>query len=340
MGTNPLVVDSDGDKVGDGVEVENGSNPLDPSSLPKPKLPELIHRWAFDESGGEGTVLIDSIGGADGIIEDGGPNNGSVEDGRVTLPGGSRGSTDFVRLPSNLLSSLNSATIETWTTQYTSQNWSRVFSAGSATNNVMHMSFSRGTNTNQNEFRWNAQANITLQDFGGTPTNPFNEQVHWVVTVDNENGAADQTNIIIYKNGEPVKSGATTNKLSGLNDTDFFLGRSQWNDAAANASWEDFRIYDGAMDPLAVQLSNAQGPDIAPGQSPFEITNIEYNPNTQTASVTWNSKPGNLYAIWVSEDGTEWSDIDDAYPSQGEQTTFNEIDSSSKYLLIRISVSE
>lgn len=94
------------------------------------------------------------------------------------------------------------------------------------------------------------------------------------------------------------------------------------------------------MDPLAVQLSNAQGPDIAPGQSPFEITNIEYNPNTQTASVTWNSKPGNLYAIWVSEDGTEWSDIDDAYPSQGEQTTFNEIDSSSKYLLIRISVSE
>ena len=66
----------------------------------------------------------------------------------------------------------------------------------------------------------------------------------------------------------------------------------------------------------------------------------EYNPNTQTASVTWNSKPGNLYAIWVSEDGTEWSDIDDAYPSQGEQTTFNEIDSSSKYLLIRISVSE
>ena len=126
---------------------------------------------------------------------------------------------------------------------------------------------------------------------------------YWVVTVDNENGAADQTNIIIYKNGEPVKSGATTNKLSGLNDTDFFLGRSQWDDAAANASWEDFRIYDGAMDPLAVQLSNAQGPDIAPGQSPFEITNIEYNPNTQTASVTWKKD----YAIWVSEVGQKFN---------------------------------
>ena len=107
LGTNPLVIDTDGDKVSDGIEVENGSNPLDPSSLPKPKLPELIHRWAFDESGGDGTVLFDSIGGADGVIEDGGPNDGSVEDGRVTLPGGGRATTDYVRLPSNLLSSLN-----------------------------------------------------------------------------------------------------------------------------------------------------------------------------------------------------------------------------------------
>jgi len=340
LGTNPLVIDTDGDKVSDGIEVENGSNPLDPSSLPKPKLPELIHRWAFDESGGDGTVLVDSIGGADGVIEDGGPNDGSVEDGRVTLPGGGRASTDYVRLPSNLLSSLNSATIETWTTQYSSQNWSRVFSAGSATNNVMHMAFSRGTNINQNEFRWNAQANITLQDFGGTPTNPFDEQVHWVVTLDNENGAADQTDIIIYKNGEPVKSGSTTNKLSGLSDTDFFLGRSQWNDAAANASWEDFRIYDGAMDPIAVQLSNAQGPDVAPGQTAFAITNIEYDSVSQTASVTWNSKPGGLYVIWTSEDGIEWADVDDAFPSEGDQTTYNEIDASSKLLLIRIGLAE
>ena len=211
--------------------MENGSNPLDPSSLPKPKLPELIHRWAFDESGGDGTVLVDSIGGADGVIEDGGPNDGSVEDGRVTLPGGARASTDFVRLPSNLLSSLNSATIETWTT-YTSQNWSRVFSAGSATNNVMHMSFSRALIQTKTNFDGMPKQTSHFR-FWRNPNKLFNEQVHWVVTVDNENGAADQTNIIIYKNGEPVKSGATTNKLSGLNDTDFFLGRSQWNDAAA-----------------------------------------------------------------------------------------------------------
>ena len=32
--------------------------------------------------------------------------------------------------------------------------------------------------------------------------------------------------------------------------------------------------------------------------------------------------------LWVSEDGTEWSDIDDAYPSQGEQADIpTEIDS-------------
>ncbi|MAB59701.1 MAG: hypothetical protein CMO46_04050 [Verrucomicrobiales bacterium] len=340
LGTNPLITDTDGDGISDGIEFENGSNPLDPNSLPAPKLPELIHRWSFDETGGDGTVLIDSISGSNGILEDGGQNQGTVGDGRVTLPGGGRADTDYVRLPANLLSPLESTTIETWSTQHSTQNWSRVFSAGSATNNVMHMSFTRGSDINLNEFRWNAQSNITLQDFGGRPTNPLDEQIHWVVTVDGGPDQGDQSKISIYKNGDLVKEGSTPNKLSDLNDTDFFLGRSQWNDNAANASWEDFRIYDGAMDSIAVKLSNANGPDTAPGQVPFEITNIEYNLESQTASVTWNSKPGGLYVIWTSEDGQEWSDVDDAYQSEGEQTTFDEIDASGKMLLIRIGLSE
>ena len=56
--------------------------------------------------------------------------------------------------------------------------------------------------------------------------------------------------------------------------------------------------------------------------------------------MTWNSKPGGLYVIWTSEDGIEWSDVDDAYPSEGDQTTYNEIDTSSRLLLIRIGLAE
>lgn len=340
LGTNPLISDTDGDGIADGIEVENGSNPLDPNSLPAAKLPELIHRWSFDENGGDGTILIDSIGGSNGVLEDGGQNQGNVNDGKITLPGGVRADTDFVRFPANLLSPLESTTIETWTTQYSVQNWSRVFSVGSATNNVMHMSFSRGTDINLNELRWNAQSNITLQDFGGRPTNTLDEQIHWVITVDGGPEQEGQSKISVYKNGDLVKEGSTPNKLSELNDTDFFLGRSQWNDNTANASWEDFRIYDGVMDSIGVKVSNNNGPDIAPGQVAFEITNIEFNSEDKTASITWNSKPGGLYVIWTSEDGQEWSDVDDAYQSQGDQTTFNEIDASGEVLLIRVSVSE
>ena len=340
IGTNPLISDTDGDGITDGVEFENGSNPLDPNSLPAAKLPELIHRWSFDEIGGDGTILIDSIGGSNGVLEDGGQNQGNVNAGKITLPGGVRADTDFVRLPASLISSLESTTIETWTTQYSVQNWSRVFSVGSGTNNVMHMSFSRGTDINLNELRWNAQSNITLQDFGGRPTNTLDEQIHWVVTVDGGPEQAGQSKISVYKNGDLVKEGSTPNKLSELNDTDFFLGRSQWNDNTANASWEDFRIYDGAMDSIGVKVSNKNGPDIAPGQVAFEITNIEYNSDNKTASITWNSKPGGLYVIWTSQDGQEWSDVDDAYQSQGDQTTFNEIDASEGVLLIRVGISE
>ncbi|MDP6858183.1 MAG: hypothetical protein QF426_00030, partial [Verrucomicrobiales bacterium] len=339
-GTDPLDPDTDGDKISDGIEVENNSDPLDPTSLPKPKLPELIHRWAFDETGGSGTILIDSVGGAHGIIEDSGTNDGSVADGKVTLSGGGKADSDFVRLPANLVSTLQSATIETWSTQHASQNWSRVFSVGSSSSNVMHMSFTRGTNINQNELRWNAQTNMTLQDFGGAPPNPIDEQVHWVVTIDDTGGPAGETNIIIYKNGDEVRTGNTTNDLSGLTDTDFFLGRSQWNDSTANASWDDFRIYDGAMDPIAVKFSNAQGPDTAPGQIPFEITNITYYADSQTADVTWNSKPGINYIIWVSEDGQDWADVDDAFESEGDTTTYTDIEATSRRLLIRIEVSE
>lgn len=78
------------------------------------------------------------------------------------------------------------------------------------------MSFSKGTNINENEWRWNAQSNLTLGNFGGQPTNPFDELVHWVVTVDDTGGADNKTKVTVYKNGAEVSTGDTDNNLSGL----------------------------------------------------------------------------------------------------------------------------
>ena len=242
-------------------------------TLPSPSSAVVIHQWKFEEEGGAGTTLVDSVGSADGTIVDVGGNDGTVGGGSVTLAGGGKNDSDYVKLPSGLISSLSSASIETWVTQKSAQNWSRVFSVGSASNNVMHMSFTKGGNINENEWRWNAQSNITLGNFGGQPTNPIDEQVHWVVTLDDTAGEGDKTKVTIYKNGTEVSTGETDNNLSGLNDRDFFLGRSQWGDNAANASWDEFRIYNGALTADQVDLNNTAGPDGEPPAAPPAYSN-------------------------------------------------------------------
>ncbi|MCB1094721.1 MAG: CHRD domain-containing protein [Verrucomicrobiae bacterium] len=229
-------------------------------------LATLAHRWSFSEAGGAGTELIDAVGGKNGVIIDGGANDATVDDGAVTMTGGDRTASDYVELPAGLISAKSSLSIETWATQHSIQNWSRVFSIGSATTNVMHMSWTRGTDGNTNEYRWNLETaavpgNLTIQDFGGTPTNPIDEEVHWVVTIDDAGGANGDTLVTIYKDGEQVGQGETTNDTSMLVDTNIWLGRSQWGDAAPNASYNEFRIWDGAMTASQVAKNNADGPD-------------------------------------------------------------------------------
>jgi hypothetical protein len=343
--TDPLDPDSDGDGFTDGFEVAEASDPLNAASQPAVEFPELIHRWSFDETGGEGTTLTDSIGGADGEIIDNGGNDGAVGDGQVTLEGGAKDDSDYVEFPPNLLSPHTDLTLETWATNHSAQNWSRVLSFGSATNNVFHMSWSRGTNTNQNEFRWNLAAaggaNLTLQDFGGQPTNPFDEEIHWVVTFDDDGGDGDDTLVTIYKNGEEVDSGETPNNLADMDDSDSWLGRSQWGDAGANASWNEFRIYSGAMRPEAVGVSNLAGPDNPPGVSvtQFEITDVQYDPAANTVTLTWNSRAGRTYAVESSENFTLWSEVADGVESGGDTTTFTDntipAGTAERYLRIR-----
>ena len=253
--------DSDSDGIGDNAEILAGTDPSDYYS--KPHLPGLIHLWSFSETGGAGTSLYDSIGGAHGVLEDVGSRNGVVADGAVTLSGGSKIDADYVKLPANLLNGLESATIETWATQLSVQNWSRIFSVGISESNVLFFSFSRGTNVNTNRLKWlnPGSADLSLQDFGGNPTNPIGQQVHWAITFEGNAGAEGETKVTIYKDAKEVTSVYQANKLSDLLGVEFNLGRSFFNDHTANASWDEFRIYDRAHSLTAIEQSYRVGPD-------------------------------------------------------------------------------
>ena len=81
----------------------------------------LIHRYSFD---GEGTQVVDSVGSADGSLQ-----NGAVLDGagHVTLDG----KDDYVNLPNGLLSGLTDATLVAWLAWSGGPEWQRVFDFGS-----------------------------------------------------------------------------------------------------------------------------------------------------------------------------------------------------------------
>ena len=62
------------------------------------------------------------------------------------------------------------------------------------------------------------------------------------------------------------------------------------------------------------------GPD-----TPFVITNLDYDPATGTSILTWNSRPGANYILEFSTTLlAPWIEIDDSIPSQGETTTFQD----------------
>ena len=61
---------------------------------------------------------------------------------------------------------------------------------------------------------------------------------------------------------------------------------------------------------------------LGPG-TPFEMTDIIYNSETDEFTLTWNSKPNQIYALYVSEDLKEWEfDLDDSINSDGDTTTY------------------
>ena len=141
-------------------------------------------------------------------------------------------------------------TIETWATTHSAQNWSRVFSLGSTNTDVFMQSWTRGTNTDEDQVRW-YDAGVTgdndnKQDDSMQPFLPYGAEFHLAYTIDTEaTGPGTKTVVTWYRNGVQRGSFDTHNTLADLNDVESVLGRSKWPDNnTANASWDEFRVYD------------------------------------------------------------------------------------------------
>lgn len=236
----------------------------------------LIHRYSFDNAAGsaaDGSVLVDSVGGADGVVRGAGAN---FTGGGLSLPGGSSATQAYGDLPNGLISSLTSVTLEGWVSvDGAGNNWARIFDFGSTTGGEVTgpggggtgldyflLSASRGTdyNVQRVEVRDEDPPGGGIGTFdSGVPTN-FGEMFHFAVTWENDGDGTSTVNY--WRDGvQLTTNGSVNSELGDLNDVNNWLGRSNWTgDANLNGTFDEFRIYDTALDSTEVAASLAAGP--------------------------------------------------------------------------------
>ena len=266
---------------------------------------ELAHRWSFNGD------LTDSAGGQDAVIVDMGASNAILSDTEITLTGGGKGTSDYIDLADGIVSSLGDAvTFEAWATQISVQNWSRIFDFGTSTTENVFMSWTSATTLDADRVEWVGPSDSDTLDNTNAPYT-LGVEFHIVCVFDNGlvtwyTGPADSDTL-----GEAKGSFQSTNKLSELNDTNNWLGRSQWEDSTANASWNEVRLWKGALTPDEIEKYHRMGPDginpnIAVAPSPADgATDVP-----REVSLGWDA--GESAATHDVYLGTSFADVDAA----------------------------
>ena len=260
---------------------ESGSffNPAPPTPpVAKPLAENPIHRYSFNNAAAAdagGAVLIDSIGGANGVVKGEGA---SFSGSRLKLPGGSSETQAYGDLPNGLISGLTEFTIEGWVGIDGSQTWQRVFDFGSnesgeldgpggtgAGLDYIFLSANRGDNVSQQRVEWRnedpAGGGILTMDANQETTPP--QDIHFAVVFDPDGGIFGEATLKYYRDGELQAESTTNLTPSEINDVNNWLGRSNWtNDSNFEGTYDEFRIYDQALTPDEILGNIEAGPDV------------------------------------------------------------------------------
>ncbi len=169
-----------------------------------------------------------------------------------------------------------------------------------------------------------------------TPVPP-GEWHHFALTMKNQevifylDGVPDGTGFLL----SPLEDSAAPLRIGNRGDlfTDF-LGRM-----------DDVAIFDGALTPEQLALVMAGDfSEVGYGSGPFAITDLTYDLEASSVTLTFNSRPGFSYAIDFTSHLTPegepggWAELTDNVPSQGIVTTYTdtEIAGSASVLFYRV----
>ncbi|MBE0534965.1 MAG: hypothetical protein IH624_04785 [Phycisphaerae bacterium] len=228
----------------------------------------VVHRYAFDDPN-------DSVGGADGVLINRTGRaafaNGQLTLGNLGVENSNTNDGDYLDLPNGIISALgDQATFEVWTTWRGAAMWERIFdlgasdggegNAGGAGNSFYIFLTPRG-GSEQLRFGMNkpvpTRVEVTINDGAGNLVT--NVEQHIVISWD---GAGQS--LKMFRNGELVSEGQMHFALSDIPDINNWLGRAQWPDTMYVGSYNEFRIYDHAMNASEVAASLAAGTEKSP----------------------------------------------------------------------------
>lgn len=227
-------------------------------------LDSLRHRYSFD---GTGTLVVDSVGGADGQLI-----NAALDgSGQVSLAGGA--SNQYVDLPNGLISSLTSLTVEVWAfaADVESGGYQRFFDFGNNTAGedgdgdattalsvAIHQDFLRtlfDADPAQGGTGWRATFGPALAT----------GDVYLAVTLDAQPGNQLLSTFVDGALWVAPASVPDGEGLADIDDVNVWLGRAQHHrNFDFNGRYLEFRIWDAALTADQIASHAVLGPDTLP----------------------------------------------------------------------------
>lgn len=330
--TNPNSADSDSDLFSDPIELEAGSDPNDPNSIPdQVALPDPLIYYSFNDQDG---VDVENFG----TLEDPGSVVGSPTFGDSI-------DADYGQAFYGNRMDLNDGYVRTNFTGddlgmgaggvYTAMAWVNwagpdagtgggdgdymVFGQedGPGNNEQLHHGIRADSAPNNIHFGgWGGAQDIS--DAGAVPEDEWTH-VTWQY---------DGTNKVVFVNGTETANVAGNNQS---NPTLPVIIGGHGRDAADpagqsfNGAIDEVKIYGEVL--TAEQIRSAMLPGESGGGAGLAITEIDYNSGDDTITIVFNSRAGRTYALLWSpdmQDGPNYSEIDDAIQANPieEQTTY------------------
>jgi hypothetical protein len=242
----------------------------------------LKHRYSFTSNANDSKGTAHAT-----VVDPGTAPNFSFVGGQVDLSAntgqGSNAITEdaYVDLPNGIVSSAvtsgtdGAITFEFWATVATQRTWQRFGDFGTsnggedtspsgAMSQYVLITPNSGRFMNGLEMTNHPASNAGEPNVGTNGPFPLGAEQHVVAVYDHTNTAAGPNGTMsLYLQGNLIGTGAihADTNLRTPSDNNNWLGRSQWNDPVFDGSYNEFRIYDTALDAGMVRISFQNGPN-------------------------------------------------------------------------------